>query len=119
MTAFELYKRALGYNFETSTSEYNDYYLGFINILLAENYSLNNTILRMKGQEELTECPVLISKDDEIVYQPELVNSVLPLGLASHLAKEDEQQLYNVYIDMYSQARKRVLYEIPVVFEAM
>ena len=119
MTAYELYKRALSYNFETSTSEYNDYYMGFINILLSENYTLNNTILRMRGQEELMECPFITSKDDEIPFEPELANTVLPLGLAAHLAKEDEQQLYNVYIDMYTNARKRVLFEIPVVFEAM
>lgn len=119
MTAYELYKTALGYNFETSTSEYNDYYQGFINLLLAENFTLNNTLLRMKGEEDLKEIPVITSKDDEIPFQDEINRTVLPIGLAAHLAKEDEQQLYNVYIDMYKSARARLVYETPVVFEEL
>lgn len=117
MTCLEIYKIALGYIFEKSTKEYQTYYIPFLNLISAECFSLNNFIRESKGLEELTEIPQYTQDSDEIVYEEELIKEVLPLGLASHIAKEDEQSLYNVYIQMYENAKSRLVSQSKVILK--
>ena len=117
MTCLEIYKIALGYVFDNSTQEYQTYYIPFLNLISAECFALNNFIRESKGLEELTEIPQYTQDSDEIVYENELVYEVLPLGLASHIAKEDEQNLYNVYVQMYEAAKGRLISQSKVILK--
>lgn len=117
MTCLEIYKIALGYVFEKSTKEYQTYYIPFLNLISAECFALNNFIRETKGLEELTEIPQYTQDSDEILYEVELIAEVLPLGLASHIAKEDEQSLYNVYVQMYESAKVRLVSQSKVILK--
>ena len=116
-TCIEVYKVALGYIFEKSTKEYSTYYIPFLNLITTECFELNNYLRETKGMEVLTEIPQYEKDEDEVLFEVELVNEVLPLGLAAHIAKEDEQALYNVYIQMYENAKERIKSNAKVILK--
>ena len=117
MTCLEIYDVALRYIFEKSKTEYQNFYIPFLNLISAECFALNNFIRQSKGLEELTEIPQYALDEDVVVYEEELTKEVLPLGLASHIAKEDEQEIYNVYIQMYEVAKARLISQSKVILK--
>ena len=70
MTVQELYKLTKNLMFEKPTSkDYDNYYMDNINVLLSENFDLNNHVREFRGKEPLLICPAVTSKEDELPYE--------------------------------------------------
>ena len=98
MTIYELYKKALNVMFEKPTSKvYDNYYIDHINLLLATVFDINNTIRISNQKEPLETIPVLSKDTDEIPYEDQVVNEILPWGLAAQFSIDDDLNKYHIY----------------------
>lgn len=98
MTMYELYKKALNVMFEKPTSKvYDSYYKDHINLLLANVFDINNTIRISKQKEPLETIPVLSKDTDEIPYEDQVVNEILPWGLAAQFSIDDDLNKYQIF----------------------
>ncbi len=89
MTGEQLYKKALALLFEQDSDEYRRVLAALINLLLAECALANNTIRIFRGKEPLEQAQQISSAEEELTYEPEILEGVLPYGLASKLIYDD------------------------------
>ena len=61
-----------------------------LNILLAECFTINNSIRISRGLDEMAKMPMLTGIDDEIPYEDLLVRTALPYGMAGKLIADDD-----------------------------
>lgn len=108
MTAEELYKMAKTLMFEKSTSkDYDNYYIGNINIILVECFDLNNDIRISRGVSPLKNIPFVMKKDDVIPYEEVVCNEILPQGLASRFLMDDDLAKFNIFTVYYENAKAK------------
>ena len=107
MKAKELYKMARHLMQDNMSSRHLDeYYITDINVLLTELFNENNA-LRLKAKKDvLNEVPIIVSDDDEITYEPQMVFNIMPKGLAARFfIDEDDRSKYTIYQTEYMNAR--------------
>lgn len=110
MTVKELYELAKSYMFEKKTSKvYDDYYMPWINGLLAENFDLNNAIRESKGEDPLDDRVYVSSDTDTIPYEPEMCYEILPYGLAKFFFIDDDLSKFNIFDTEYINAKMRYM----------
>lgn len=106
MTVEELYKITKQLMFEKPSSTiYDNYLFGNLNRLLVELFEENNMSRIFKGKMTLSE-PLKVSElNDELTYESEYINDVLPLGLAASFLIDDDLQKYSIFNTKYNNAR--------------
>ena len=110
MTAEELYAIVKGLMFEkTNSVDFDDNYIPYINVLLSENFDLNNSIRRRKHYAPLTKRPRIVLKTDKIPYEEEMLYEILPYGLAKNLFIDDDHEDTNIFDTMYFNSRQRYM----------
>lgn len=106
MTADELYERAKSLMFEKPTStDYDKYYIPWINTLLSENFDLNNNLRIRNGDDELEDVPVITSGEDEIPYERPMLQEILPYGLAANFFIDDDLSKFDIFYRYYQNAQ--------------
>lgn len=106
MTVKELYEQAKAMMFEKKSSkDYDGYYKPYINILLSENFDLNNNLRLSKGLAALTTRPTISADTETLPYEDELNSEVLPKGLAMYFYIDDDLQKFNIFNTQYLNAQ--------------
>lgn len=106
MTVRELYELAKAMMFEKSTSrDYDNYYIPWINVLLSENFDIENSMLRADGETPLDEIPFVSADTDELPYHDRINREILPLGLAARFFIDDDLSKYDIFNTDYQNAR--------------
>lgn len=110
MTVKELYELAKAMMFEKKTSkDYDGYYKPYINILLSENFGLNNNLRINEGKEPLKDIPLIELDSDEIPYEPVVCREILPNGLAMYFFIDDDLSKFNVFNTNYINAQTKYM----------
>lgn len=106
MTVKELYELAKSMMFEKKTSrDYDNYYIPWINVLLSENFDINNSLLRSIGETPLDDIPTVANDDDVLPYEDRVCREILPYGLAAHFFIDDDLSKYDIFNTKYENAR--------------
>lgn len=115
MTGNDILDNALALMFEERqrSPDYVSYAPRILNMLLPETFGVNNQLRRLAGKEPLAAPPVISTLEEEVVYEDDLVRSVLPWGLAAWLLMGDEEGRYPDYLSMYIQQANRATQLIP------
>ena len=86
MTGNELFSQALGMVGErVSDSDLACFAAGWISLLLAEAFDVENSVLKSEGRAPFEHVPVLKALGDEIPYSDRVVRYALPDGLSAFL----------------------------------
>lgn len=110
MTVSELYSQAKSMMFEKPTSkDYENYYIPWVNVLLSENFDLNNSIRLRKGLEALTEIPSVTKGSDVLPYEDVINREVLPDGLAANFFIDDDLSKYDLFHTYYQNAQMKYM----------
>lgn len=111
MTANDIYQSALTLMFGSGSDadDYRPYFLPTLNILLAENFELNNGIRISKGMQPLERIPNLQSMDDDVEYEDIFCAVVLPYGCAGSMYLEDDRGIGSEYKNKYEYERNRLI----------
>lgn len=106
MTVKELYELTKAMMFEKSTSrDYDNYYIPWINVLLSENFDINNSLLRAIGETPLDDIPSVSADTDELPYEDRINREVLPYGLAAKFFIDDDLSKYDIFNTDYQNAQ--------------
>jgi len=118
MTVKELYELAKSMMFEKKTSkDYDNYYIPWINVLLVDNFSLNNHLRIKHNKEALTEVPLISEDTDEIEYEIEMCYEVLPYGLAAKFFIDDDLSKYDIFNTDYENRQSKYMWGLEVAVE--
>jgi hypothetical protein len=107
-TVQELYDLAKATMFEKPTSkDYDNYIIPWLNVLLQENFNLNNH-LRLKHDEDVLEdCPWMENMTDEVPYEVEMCREILPYGLAANFFIDDDLSKYDILHRYYENMQSK------------
>ncbi len=85
MTAKDIYSLACSFLYEKPGQDAlgQGFYLGFLNLLLAESLPAENSIRLHGGLPPLPAAPMLSAETDRVDYDDSIARIALPYGLAS------------------------------------
>lgn len=110
MTVKELYERAKSLMFEKQSSkDYDNYYIPWTNVLLSENFDLENSLLLRDGEDALDEIPMVTSDTDELPYHDVINYEILPYGLAANFFIDDDLSKYDIFHTYYQNAQMKYM----------
>lgn len=110
MTVKELYERAKSLMFEKQSSkDYDNYYIPWTNVLLSENFDLENSLLLRDGEDALDEIPMVMSDTDELPYHDVINYEILPYGLAANFFIDDDLSKYDIFHTYYQNAQMKYM----------
>lgn len=110
MTVKELYERAKSLMFEKQSSkDYDNYYIPWTNVLLSENFDLENSLLLRDGEDALDEIPMVTSDTDELPYHEVINYEILPYGLAANFFIDDDLSKYDIFHTYYQNAQMKYM----------
>lgn len=110
MTVKELYERAKSLMFEKQSSkDYDNYYIPWTNVLLSENFDLENSLLLRDGEDALNEIPMVTSDTDELPYHDVINYEILPYGLAANFFIDDDLSKYDIFHTYYQNAQMKYM----------
>lgn len=110
MTVKELYERAKSLMFEKQSSkDYDNYYIPWTNVLLSENFDLENSLLLRDGKDALDEIPMVTSDTDELPYHDVINYEILPYGLAANFFIDDDLSKYDIFHTYYQNAQMKYM----------
>ena len=110
MTVKELYERAKSLMFEKQSSkDYDNYYIPWTNVLLSENFDLENSLLLRDGEDALDEIPMVTSYTDELPYHDVINYQILPYGLAANFFIDDDLSKYDIFHTYYQNAQMKYM----------
>ena len=110
MTVKELYERAKSLIFEKQSSkDYDNYYIPWTNVLLSENFDLENSLLLRDGEDALDEIPMVTSDTDELPYHDVINYEILPYGLAANFFIDDDLSKYDIFHTYYQNAQMKYM----------
>ena len=110
MTVKELYERAKSLMFEKQSSkDYDNYYIAWTNVLLSENFDLENSLLLRDGEDALDEIPMVTSDTDELPYHDVINYEILPYGLAANFFIDDDLSKYDIFHTYYQNAQMKYM----------
>ena len=118
MTVAELYELAKNLMFEKQTSrDYDNYYMLWINVLLSENFNLNNHLRRKHGKAELRSVPTVTAETDTIPYENEMCYEILPFGLAANFFIDDDLSKFDLFHTYYENAQSKYMWGLEKTVE--
>jgi hypothetical protein len=88
-------------NIAATEAAYQDQFILTLNLLLAETFDANNSMLASKGQTELISIPSIAALTDTMPYDDIVCKKVLPFGIAGQLCVEDNPALSTQYKNKY------------------
>ncbi len=107
-TVQELYDLAKATMFEKPTSkDYDNYIIPWLNVLLQENFNLNNHLRLKHDEDELEECPWMENMTDEVPYEVEMCREILPYGLAANFFIDDDLSKYDILHRYYENMQSK------------
>lgn len=110
MTVKELYERAKSLMFEKQSSkDYDNYYIPWTNVLLSENFDLENSLLLRDGEDALDEIPMVTNDTDELPYYDVINYEILPYGLAANFFIDDDLSKYDIFHTYYQNAQMKYM----------
>lgn len=110
MTVKELYERAKSLMFEKQSSkDYDNYYIPWTNVLLSENFDLENSLLLRDGEDALDEIPMVTNDTDELPYHDVINYEILPYGLAANFFIDDDLSKYDIFHTYYQNAQMKYM----------
>lgn len=110
MTVKELYERAKSLMFEKQSSkDYDNYYIPWTNVLLSENFDLENSLLLRDGEDALDEIPMVTSDTDELPYHDVINYEILPYGLAANFFIDDDLSKYDIFHTYYQNEQMKYM----------
>lgn len=87
-----------------------EYFLGILNVCLAECLNTEECYRRMNDLDMLLDAPFVESMDEDIDYSNYVLLNVVSKGVSARLAgEEDNQMLADYYGTMYENAKVRAL----------
>lgn len=106
-TVQEIYRVALCMMYENTknTKDYDPYLFDVLNVLIAENFELNNFRRETYGKKPLEEMPYVTDKADEVPYEAIFCRQILPLGLCAHFFTDDSMNKHADFYVQYNNAR--------------
>ncbi len=106
MTANTLFENALALitTQKTDVSDYADFALPVINLLICECFGLNNALRISAKKLPQVELPLVNSAEDEVDFEPQLLLAVLPYGVCAKLLVEDDAQKALYFQNLYAAA---------------
>lgn len=114
MTVDDINKTALALIFEDVNSiDYDPYLFIYLNLLLQQNFLINNQYRVSKGLTPLQSAQIVTSKNDTLLYEPDVCLEVLSYGLGAMFIKEDDMisdsngKIYYDLMTQYTQAQNR------------
>lgn len=116
MTGNDLYEIAKRLIFEKlGETYYPKYSLVYVNLLLAENFEINNAIREFNDDDPLEKMVQLTDLTDEIKgYTAPMLTEILPLGLAKYFFIDDDLKRFNIFDTLYFNAQQKHMKAIPV-----
>lgn len=94
---------------EADRIDYQPFYINILNILIAENYHANQTLRRMRGKEEMTAIPYIVSMEDDLDYEDEFTRQILPYGVAGYIYTDDDKSMGSEYKNKYEYEKNKIL----------
>jgi hypothetical protein len=117
-TVQELYDLAKSTMFEKPTSkDYDNYIIPWLNVLLQENFNLNNHLRIKHGKTELDATPWLTALTDVVPYEVEMTREILPYGLAANFFIDDDLSKYDILYRYYQNMQSKYSWGIEVTVE--
>lgn len=87
-----------------------EYFLGILNVCLAECLNTEEAYRRMNDLDMLLDAPFVENLSDEMNYSNYVLLNVVSKGVSARLAgEEDNQMLADYYGTMYENAKVRAL----------
>ena len=118
MTVKELYELAKAMMFEKKTSkDYDNYYIPWINVLLSENFNLNNHLREKHDKDPLDKVPTVANDTDVIKYETEMCYEILPYGLAAKFFIDDDLSKYDIFNTDYENRQSKYMWGLEVSVE--
>lgn len=123
MTAWELFSNVMTLMFGTDSEmdEYQDYFVNTLNLILAELFDTNNALRMSDGRKPLKNIPEVPKLDTtsaeaanktklfELPYEPKLLRTVLPYGVAGYIYVDDDKSIGADYKNKYEYAKSQIL----------
>lgn len=113
-TAYDVYQLALVLlaEKEARAKDYNVFYPGIMNVVLAECFNANNAIRLKDGEEKLPkeEMPYITSEDAKsfvIPYDAKFIREVMVFGLAAYLVLDDDKSISAAFSQQYESRLAR------------
>lgn len=127
MIVNDLYNMSLALIYEkaSGSKNYDMYLIPYLNILLSENFSINNNVRVSKGLDNLINPQIIIGKNDTLLYEYEIITEVLSFGLASMLIMQEDilvtngmvfNNLRNRYLENKSKNNKVIIVDIEDIY---
>lgn len=117
-TVQELYDLAKATMFEKPTSkDYDNYIIPWLNVLLQENFTLNNHLRLKHDEDELEECPWMENMTDEVPYEVEMCREILPYGLAANFFIDDDLSKYDILHRYYENMQSKYSWGVEETIE--
>lgn len=105
-TVKDVYERTKALMFEKASSNiYDDKLIPNLNRLLVELFYENNVCRVFNGKGKLKSPQVVSNQGDEMIYEDEYVDNVIPLGLATRFLIDDDLNKYAIFNTDYNNAR--------------
>ena len=116
MTAWELFSNVMTLMFgvDSEMDDYEGYFVNTLNLILAELFDINNALRMSDGRKPLKNIPEVPKLDTsseeaanktklfELPYEPKLLRTVLPYGVAGYIYVDD-------YKNKYESAKSQIL----------
>ena len=100
MTVNDLALVAVGLLGEDNADDYQ--VIPNVNVLLAENFDLNNSIRVYRELDKLTTPQTVTSDEDVLTYEWEVLRVVIPYGLAANFKLDDDINIANSFRNQYA-----------------
>ena len=88
-----------------SSTDYDTYYIPWINVLLSENFDIENSLLIAEGEDALERIPTVKEATDKLPYHDRVNREILAYGLAAHFFIDDDLSKYDIFYRNYQNAR--------------
>lgn len=125
MTAQQIFELASSFLYERDGDDADSkhFSLGFLNVLLQEALSVENSIRKHNGQDVLTSAPLLSALSETVPYADAITRVAFPYGLAANFYAEAmntfQAENYRAkYVAALNEARKYTLDTIVNVYES-
>lgn len=91
---------------DLTSADYTAYAIPSVNLMLADLFSINNALLALAGQAELTAMPSVSGAGEAVPYRDELTRNVMPYGLARDLGRMDANPGVGGFTRIYDQNKE-------------
>lgn len=100
----------LMFGVDVDKQDYQPFYINILNVLIAENYYINNALRKSRGKSEMTSIPYITDMEDDLDFEDEFTRQILPYGVAGYIYTDDDKGLGSEYKNKYEYERNKVFF---------